>query len=235
MKAERVKKHYTDYAEAYEDAYGSILQACRAPVLEEMLDYIAYKSQLEKGLSVLDCGGGYGVPAAYFSQNYEVKVTSLNITECQLEKARADFPYVKHVNLSFDNLERLRGDYDRILFLESLGHTRDISGLFEKVYNRLKTGGLVFIKHPCAASKTNTVKELERFYDYIFFPLVSVIGSAVKAGFLLDEARVTPYGEYNKGLVDKFSSHVNGQRCFVHPYDYDFSLMRYYDFVFRKE
>lgn len=233
-KPDRVKEHYTNYDKAYADCYGEVIQTCKTDDPLEMLHYVGKKAQIKKGMWVLDCGGGYGAPAAFFKHQFGAVVTSLNITECQLEKARAYYPDVRHINLSFDNLERLHGNYDRVLFLESIGHTRDLKTLMEKVYAVMKTDGLLFIKHPSASRRTNTIREMESFYAYSFFGVMSMLTAALDAGFELESVGKTPYGEYNEELVSKFSTYTNGERCFLHPHDFDFSLLKYYDFVFRK-
>ena len=235
MNESKVKNHYTKFDQAYRDSYGPILQTCRTSKPLEMLRYIGEKLQLKKGETLLDCGGGYGLPAAFFADNFDVEVVSLNITECQLEVARKNYPQVEHVGISFDNLDTLNRKFDKIMFLESFGHTQNISTLFSSVCERLNPGGVVFIKHPAASRRSQTITQIEEFYQYKFFSTIDMHLGAVAADLSLLECSVSPYGEYDPFLVNRFSNYVEGEKCFLHPNDPDFRFMKYYDFVFIKE
>jgi len=235
MKAEAVRDHYEKFNLAYQEAYGPVLQACRAPHLGDMLSHIGDQAGIKKGQRVLDCGGGFGLPAAFFAKHFGADVVSLNITESQLQEARNNYPYVDHRKFNFDQMSDLVERFDCILFLETLGHTSDISTLFEKIYGRLKPGGLVFIKHPCALNRTvDRVRELEKFYHYSFFTVATVMQRALGAHFILESARVTPYGVYDETLVSNFSKHTDGAKVFVTPEEPAFSQLKYYDFIFKR-
>ena len=120
----QVAEHYTKYHDAYHTAYGDVVQACRSHDLNEMLFKIGEDALLFEGLKVIDCGGGYGYPAAFFAEVFRVDVTSINITDCQLEVAKEKYGgVVDFKKQDYHNLTNLGIKADRILFLETLGHS----------------------------------------------------------------------------------------------------------------
>lgn len=229
-------EHYTKWHEAYLESYGDTIQACRSHDIEKMLEEIGEKARLSPGLKVLDCGGGYGFPAAFFSYAFGVDVLSINVTDCQLEYAQKNFGHLATFKKAdFDEMDQIDGSFDRVLFLETLGHTKNIDSLMLRAFEKLSDGGLLFIKHPSCDRNQSHFKEVSDFYSYDFIPRTEVVLSALDAGFKIIEVKDTSYGSFDFKFVDKFKSHVDGAKCFVDFTDENYYDLRYVDFLFVKE
>jgi SAM-dependent methyltransferase len=100
-------------------------------------------SRLPDGARVLELGCGSGVPdtqrlAARF------RVTGVDISPGQVERARAAVPDAEFVCADFTALELPPGSFDAVVAFYSFNHVpRDLlAGLFERIHSWLAPGGL---------------------------------------------------------------------------------------------
>ena len=149
-----VKKHYDENHEAYLTNYGEIIQAHRTITEGELLEYIAKNARLKDGQNILDAGCGVGGPSVYFAKKLDSKIDGLTISNNQfatMQKAIEKEQLQLKLCAKEGDYHRLDSYYeenhfDRVLFLESLGHAEDVQKVIKSANKVLKPGGLIYIK-----------------------------------------------------------------------------------------
>lgn len=154
QQSEKVNHYYNQFTDSYLDTYGEVIQAFRPKDTKELHEYVIKNAGLQEGQVILDAGCGVGGPACYFAQNINAIVEGVTISEKQvaLAKGLAD---KKRLNAlcsftlgDFHNLSKIYPEtkFNRILFLESLGHAENPSKVIEEATKVLKVGGSIYIK-----------------------------------------------------------------------------------------
>lgn len=129
------------------------LQGFRTEDINETHAYTIQQAMLANGQTILDAGCGVGGPAFYFAENLKSDVHGVTISGVQVEimKERA-------TATNRTNIFPVKGDYhhlpdyfkpaffDRILFLESLGHSYHPAKVFEGCYQVMKPGGILYVR-----------------------------------------------------------------------------------------
>lgn len=151
---EAVERYYDEWTDRYLDVYGDMIQAFRSKEDAETLDIIANSIGFNAGEKVLDAGCGVGGPARYFAKKQGVQVDGFTISQVQVDKAaelNAKAGLTDKVNIrkgDFHNIADLvqAESYDKVLFLESLGHAVDPTSVIKGAFKALKPGGTLYIK-----------------------------------------------------------------------------------------
>lgn len=145
---------YNETTDKFLEVYGEIIQAFRTNKVEDYLDYTIANAELKDGQTILDAGCGVGGPASYFASKLNVMVEGITISTTQAEKSKSIIA-AKELKGSvgitvgdYHNIDHIYGEsrFDRVVFLESFGHSNDQTLLLEKAYKVLKPGGILYIK-----------------------------------------------------------------------------------------
>ncbi|MDE0310167.1 MAG: class I SAM-dependent methyltransferase [Acidiferrobacterales bacterium] len=131
------------------------------------------KLELEEGMSVIDVGCGIGGPMRRVVREAGVRVTGINQSEVQLEKAtslssKAQIDHmVDYVACSFMDMSGIEGgSFDRGYAIESTCHAPDKVKAFSEIYRVLKRGALFWGQEMCMTDKfdpdDNRHREIKR-------------------------------------------------------------------------
>ncbi len=153
-KPAEVGNFYNQHTDKFLEVYGEIIQAFRTTDISVYLDYTVQNAELKDGLRILDAGCGVGGPATYFASRLDVEVEGLTISPYQVEKSKeiVSARQLKgKVNIQlgdYHDLETIYGPerFDRVMFLESFGHSNDKARLIEQAWKVLRPGGMLYIK-----------------------------------------------------------------------------------------
>ncbi len=153
-KPKQVADYYDEWNERYNSVYGEVIQAFRPADTNSLLTYILQSINIKAGMKLVDAGCGFAAPACFFANQVSVKIDALTISQTQALQAAARVndsklnDCVTITNGDFHELERLfpSETYDGVYFLESLGHSNDVSTVLKGVWKILKFGGFVYIK-----------------------------------------------------------------------------------------
>jgi len=113
------------------------------------LALIAGKLHIERGMRVLELGGGFGELARYLAAEHGCEVVSYNISRRQVEYAREicrGLP-VDIRQQDYRDAGKEQVEYDRVVsvgLMEHVGPT-NYRGFFELIKARLKSGGLALV------------------------------------------------------------------------------------------
>ena len=199
---EQVGNFYNETTDKFMKVYGEIIQAFRTNNVADYLDYTIENAELKNGQKILDAGCGIGGPAAYFAEKLDVEIEGLTISEVQVERSKALLPTKQllgkvHIQRGdYHLMDEIYGNdvFDRIVFLESFGHSPDKPLLIEKAFRTLKPGGILYIKdlfvreHP---NKEDGVKidrivgEINKAYHYHVADLHEVLATLRRLNFIL--------------------------------------------------
>jgi ubiquinone/menaquinone biosynthesis C-methylase UbiE len=149
-----VRDFYNNNTDKFLDVYGEVIQAFRTKDVKDYLDYTIQNAELKDGQKILDAGCGVGGPASYFASQLAVDIKGLTISDYQVAKSKevlAEKKLKGTVAISqgdYHDMDKIFGEnvFDRILFLESFGHSSTQSLLIEKAFQALKPGGILYIK-----------------------------------------------------------------------------------------
>lgn len=199
---QQVGEFYNGTTDKFLEVYGEIIQAFRTNHVEDYLNYTIENAELRSGQKILDAGCGVGGPAAYFASQLQLHVEGLTISETQVKKSKeilAQKTLLGTVNIrqgDYHQMDTIYGEniFDRILFLESFGHSNNKPLLIAKAYQALKPGGILYIKDlfkreapsPEDGQKIDRiVGEINRAYCYDVADLYQVLAALRKLNFIL--------------------------------------------------
>lgn len=200
---EHVRSFYNEYTEKFRVVYGDIIQAYRTTNVNDYLDYTIQSADLKDGQIILDAGCGIAGPAQYFAQQLDIQIEACTISDYQVEVAQ------KNINTAqLENKVRVqRADYhdinkiyphnhfDRVIFLESFGHSNNKEHLIHAAWDVLKPGGYLYIKDLFereAGGDEDMMRikeiclEINKGYQYSIADLHQIISIIRKKGFILN-------------------------------------------------
>lgn len=197
-----VADFYDSTTDKFMEVYGDIIQAFRTNDVRDYLDYTIQSAELHDGQKILDAGCGVGGPASYFASKLDVTIEGITISQKQVEKSKAvisEKTLKGQVNIcqgDYHKIDEIYGEnqFDRILFLESFGHSSNQTLLIEKAFAALKPGGILYIKdlfrreHPNAedgAKIDRIINEINKAYRYNVADLHEVLRTVRRLNFIL--------------------------------------------------
>lgn len=204
-----VERYYDEWTGRYLEVYGDMIQAFRSADDKDTLSRIADSIGFKSGEHILDAGCGVGGPARFFASNNGVTVEGVTVSQVQVDTAKekniaaglddkitikkADF----HTLTEHFNRER----FDKVLFLESLGHSKEPEKVLKGAFDVLKPGGHVYIKDFYAKESDNPeyqayidrlVNNINVAYSYNTLDLNVVLKAMRRAGFEVEYIRPVP-------------------------------------------
>ena len=118
------------------------------------------KLELQEGMTVVDIGCGVGGPMRRVAREAGVRVTGVNSSEFQLEKAKSfDLEagtggIVDYIACSFMDMNAIEdAAFDRGYAIESTCHAPDKVGAFAEIYRVLKPGALFWGQEMCMTGR----------------------------------------------------------------------------------
>ena len=221
------KKHYNTFHKYYLKHYGNTFQAHRPFDIEELHTYLNKQIGFNAKDKVLDMGCGVCGPSVFFAKKNKITIDAVTNSEKQIETARELIKKNKlekqiqlHLN-DFHNVNQLfqPESFDKIIFLESFGHSDRKNTLLNAVYNLLKLGGNLYIKDYFAAEITgNTQRQelmkkavlnLEKEYCYYLTDLYDTLKISRTLGFEIDFIKKTAFKLNNENVVGAFEKELN--------------------------
>ncbi|MES2622262.1 MAG: class I SAM-dependent methyltransferase [Bacteroidota bacterium] len=200
--SDKVAEFYNQHTDKFLEVYGEVIQAFRTNDVSVYLDYTIQNAELKDGQKILDAGCGVGGPATYFAGKLNVEVEGVTVSEVQVAKSKGVIASKKlkgKVNIrqgDYHNIDEIYGTevFDRVLFLESFGHSTNKPLLIEKAFRVLKPGGILYIKdlfkreHPNAEDGKKIdriVDEINKAYCYQVADLHEVLAAIRRLNFIL--------------------------------------------------
>lgn len=199
---DQVRQFYNDNTDKFLEVYGEVIQAFRTNQVSDYLDYTIQSAELADGQRILDAGCGVGGPATYFASRLQADINGVTISEYQAQKSKeviASKQVKGTVSISqgdYHEIDLLFGEnvFDRVLFLESFGHSPDQNLLIEKAYKVLKPGGILYIKdlfrreHPNQEDGKridNIIGAINKAYSYNVADFTEVMKTIRRLNFIL--------------------------------------------------
>jgi cyclopropane-fatty-acyl-phospholipid synthase len=160
---------------------------------ENKLHLICRKLNLEKGMRVLELGGGFGGLARFMAANYGCQVVSYNISHAQVDYGRklcAGLP-VRIEEKDYREAVREPEPFDRVAAVglcEHIGY-KNYRGFLEVARARLRDSGL-FLLHTIGANRSETYTD-PWIDKYIFpngmLPSVTQLGKAMEDLWIVED------------------------------------------------
>ncbi len=113
--------------------------------VEQLVELIAEKGEIQKGDCVCDIGCGYGATAKLLHQKCGAKVTGFSLSERQLEYARAKDPLSQYFLCDWLENNLPTNSFDVATSVESSEHMVDKFKFFTEAHRVLKPGGRLVI------------------------------------------------------------------------------------------
>ncbi|BAU15762.1 cyclopropane-fatty-acyl-phospholipid synthase (plasmid) [Leptolyngbya sp. NIES-3755] len=164
---------------------------------EAKLDLICRKLQLEKGMTLLDIGCGWGSLMKYAAEKYEVSCVGLTVSQEQI-KLGEELCEGLPVKFVLQDYRQFDGQFDRVAsvgMVEHVGH-KNHRVFMDKVNRCLKDDGL-FLLHTIGNNHTDFC--VDRWIDKYIFPngllpsAAQISGSAEKL-FVIEDWH--DFGQY---------------------------------------
>jgi len=219
--------HYDKNHNCYLNHYGDTFQAHRPADIEELHAYLNRHIGFTAGDKVLDAGCGVCGPAMYFAKHNKINIDAITNSEKQIETAQELIAKKKlkgKIKLyleDYHNIDKIfqPETFDKILFLESYGHSDSKDKLLSNAYGGLKFGGILYIKDYFAAEITggeqrqilmrNAVDNLAKAYCYYLPDLYDTLKTCRTFGFQIEFVRKPDFELSNEHVVGAFEKELN--------------------------
>jgi len=152
---QKVAEFYNQTTPKFLAVYGEIIQAFRTTNVDDYLRYTLQSAGIQNGMKIADAGCGVCGPASFFAQ----QLPQLQISACTISDVQAQLGTEKIIEKNvaaqikitvgdYHLLDELleQNTYDRVLFLESFGHSNNKAKAIQAARNVLKPGGKLYIK-----------------------------------------------------------------------------------------
>lgn len=198
---ESVANYYDSTTDDYLLTYGRTIQAFRPDNEKKLHQYIIKSAQLENHQKIIDAGCGVGGPAIQFAKKLKLEIEGISISSHQIALAKK---FTKEQWWLKGKVNFMVGDYhqlsdyfakesaDRVLFLESLGHSNNTEQAIQEAFKVLKPGGAIYIKDffPYEISDLvlrkqyeTVVQNINKAYCYNVLDLNTTIAQLRSTGF----------------------------------------------------
>ncbi len=204
--SKKTAEYYNTMQQGYSEVYGDTIQAFRPSNKDALMNYIATSAGIKNGDKILDAGCGVAGPAIWIALSNDVKISGVTISEVQAKQAVNE---IDRKNLA-GKIEILQGDYhelsalfpensfDKVLFLESLGHAGVPERVILESFKVLKPGGNIYIKDFYYKEPNNehwkkrirkTIENINRLYSYNTLNLNNTLSALRSASFEINFVR----------------------------------------------
>lgn len=220
-------KHYNIYNYHYLKHYGHTFQAHRPADIKELHAYLNKQIGFATDDKVLDAGCGVCGPAIYFTLHNDIKIEAITNSEKQIETASElilnnglENKIKLHLN-DYHNIEKIfkSESFNKIIFLESFGHSKKKDKLLQASYNLLRFEGILYIKDYFAAEITGSLlrkklmnranRNLRKTYCYYLADIYKTLKKCRKLGFEIDFISKPKFSLCNDNVVGAFEKELN--------------------------
>lgn len=214
------------YSCAYFDGVDNLADAQR-----QKMDLICRKLGLERGMSLLDIGCGWGGLAKHAAEHYQCRVTGITISAEQ-QKFAASFCQGLPVEIRLQDYRDLSGSYDRVVSVGMIEHVgaRNYGRYFETVHRCLKPNGLFLCQGIMGnRARAHTDSWITRYiFPNSMLPSPSQVARAAENRFILED--IHNFGsDYDKTLLAWERNFTASWHHFRDRYgDRFFRMWRYY-------
>ncbi len=204
---EKVAAFYNETTDKFLKVYGEIIQAFRTTNVEDYLKYTIESAGISNGMKIIDAGCGVCGPSSFIAQQLpEIKIDACTISEVQAKlggeklKEKNVEAQVKITLGDYHKLNELfeNNAYDRVIFLESFGHSNNKPKVIYAAWNVLKPGGKLYIKDLFIRESANDWEQvrinhicgqINAAYEYQIGDLYEVVSAIRKQGFIISFIR----------------------------------------------
>lgn len=157
---------------------------------EAKLDLVCRKLRLERGMSVLDIGCGWGGAAQFAAERYGVKVTGVTVSKNQAAAATERCKGLP-VTILLQDYRALEGRFDRIYSLGMFEHVgfRNYDAYFSTVARLVDRDGL-FLLHTIGSNASHEANDpwIERYiFPNSLLPSIAQIATASEDSFVVED------------------------------------------------
>ncbi len=191
------------------------------------LDLLCRKLQLEKGMTLLDIGSGWGGLAEHAARHYGAEVTGVTVSREQASLATERCRGLP-IKFKLQDYRDLDGQFDRIVSVGMFEHVgvKNYATYMKKCHSLLRENGL-FALHTIGTNRTHDVVD-PWIKKYIFpngkLPSLSQISSAYEPWFVLEDLQ--NFGpDYDRTLMEWHRNVENGWEKLASRYDERFYRM----------
>jgi len=194
---------------------------------ERKLEMICRKIRLEKGMSVLDIGCGWGGFAGYAAEKHGARVVGITVSKEQAEFARARYQGLP-VEFRLEDYRRPRERFDRVVSVGMVEHVgfKNYRRFMEVAFESLAPDGL-FLLHTIGSNRTSRTGD--PWFDKYIFPngiLPSVVHLAQAAEGLFRMEDWHNFGpHYDRTLMAWHENFHRHRDRFQHQYGEMFCRM----------
>jgi cyclopropane-fatty-acyl-phospholipid synthase len=143
---------------------------------EQKLDMICKKLELRPGQHLLDVGGGWGELARFAASRYGARVTSVNLSERQMQFAREHCRGLD-VDVVRADYREIRGDFDKIAAIAMFTHVgyKNYPAFMHAMHRLLRPEGIFLME---GVWGNTSVTHIDGWMDKYIFPNASIPSGA---------------------------------------------------------
>ena len=157
---------------------------------EAKLELVCQKINLQRGMSVLELGCGFGAFAGYAAEKYGAQVTGVTVSKEQVAYGTERYKGLP-VELRLEDYRNVTGQYDRVISIGIMEHVgyKNYRTYMEVVNRTLKEGGIAFV-HTIGSNDSVTASNAW-LNKYIFpngmLPSIAQMGKAMEGLFVMED------------------------------------------------
>jgi len=225
--------HYNKYTPLWFKVGGNFIESFVSKNPTDTLSFIGSKIELNTEDKVLDAGCGFGGPAVYFAEIFKSNILGININKEQLDtanklKTKSKLNNLKFKLHDFHNLSDLNMTFDKILFIESIGHSDNLDKVLRESYKVLNNKGTVFIKTFFSLNSLPDVeKNVQDFYGYSTYKEQEFIKAIEKYDFDIVEFSPFPVIDIDNNVYERFEREAGVDISYLRKGREAFSIWKY--------
>lgn len=145
--------------------------------IDQDINNIIRISNIKQSSKILECGCGSGYFFKKLIQKLpNIEYNGIDLSDVQIKNARLLNPdhSEKFSQSDWNNIPFDDNSFDNIIFLETIGYTKDVDKMLSECFRVLNPGGTLFTKHPGCLNETyhhmtqtdSNLKALNNEYGY---------------------------------------------------------------------
>ncbi len=219
--------YYNYWHDQYIKFYGNTFQAHRPDKLEELHSHLNNQIGFSDNDYILDAGCGICGPAVFFASYNNIRIEAITNCEKQIQAAKTIIKkndiknkiHLKKLDYHQIDKEYKAESFDKIIFLESFGHSNNKKTLIFASYKLLKYDGYLYIKDYFATEivgdrirkslMKKAVENLKKQYCYYLTDLYDLLKQTRKLGMTIEFIKKPNYELQNELVVNAFEKANN--------------------------
>ncbi len=193
---DKISQYYNSNFNIFDKVFGNTIQVFQPLENKPWLSFIKNTINPKEGDDLLDAGCGNCIPAISLAKEVDCKIIGFTLSEKQIKESKANIESsnltnrIQVRNADFHKANKIFPDqtFDKIYFLESIGHSNQKKELLKSMKSILKDNGTIYIQdlfydHSFSSGAIEKIKSIEEQSHYFVEEIGDFLRMCHEEGF----------------------------------------------------